>query len=184
MKPGNHRWCNLLQNFIYLGPYLFLTGLSLCCYTGFFLAVVPGFSSQGRLLLSGTGSSVVGFGSCGSRPPEHTLSCWGAGAFAPLGRVGSSWARSQPVFPALAGGFFTTEPSGKTWYSLFNRLQTSRSFYQCLGTRARACAWVPSSKWSNPASRWTELPLYSTHTGVPSSQRNSLSLPLYMVMGV
>ena len=27
--------------------------------------------------------------------------------------VGSSWIRHRPVSPALAGGFFTTEPPGK-----------------------------------------------------------------------
>ena len=36
--------------------------------------------------------------------------------FVALGRVGSSWIR--PTSPALAGGFFTTEPPGKPCYDL------------------------------------------------------------------
>ena len=34
-------------------------------------------------------------------------------------RVGSSWTKGiEPVSPALAGGFFTTEPPGKPSFSL------------------------------------------------------------------
>ena len=107
-----------------------------------FLVVIPGFSRQRLLLLWSTGSGVHGFSGCGCRAPEHRLSGWGAGALVPLGVWDLPGSGIEPVFPALAGEFFTTEPSGKPRYSLFNRLQTSLSFYQFLGSCVCVCVCV------------------------------------------
>ena len=61
----------------------------------------------------------VGFSSCGSQVPErrlmvvvHRLSCPGTWDFPGLG--------IKPVSPALAGGFFTSEPPGKSAHEAFN----------------------------------------------------------------
>ena len=93
------------------------------------------FSSCDTRLLTAATSLVVehrlhrrGFSGCGCRAPEHRLSGWGAGALVPLGVWDLPGSGIEPIFPTLAGEFFTTEPSGKPRYNLFNRLQTSLSF--------------------------------------------------------
>ena len=58
-----------------------------------------GFSFQWLLLLWSAGSRLPRFSSA-----AHGLSC--------SGLLGSSQTRDQPMSPALAGGFFTTEPHG------------------------------------------------------------------------
>ena len=63
----------------------------------------------------------TGFSSCGSQALENRLSsCW-----ARAWLVRSMWDLPKPgielMSPALAGGFLTTEPPGKSWYSHFER---------------------------------------------------------------
>ena len=70
-----------------------------------------GFSSQWLLLLHSTGSKHAGFSSCGSLASlvvAHGLSCSAAcGIILDQGSI-------EPVSPALAGGFLTTAPPGKS----------------------------------------------------------------------
>ena len=85
--------------------YLFLAVLGFRCYKGFSLAVVSGGYSwvvvcrlliEAAFLVVKTWASQVvahGFNNCGSQALEHRF--------------------NKPVSPALGGGFFTTEPSGK-----------------------------------------------------------------------
>ena len=105
--------------------------LGLCCCTlfslvvasgGYSLAGVPGLLIAVASLivvhrLWGVWASVTaaqGLSSFGSRTPEHRLSR--CGARAEVLRI--KWALPGPgvelVCPALAGGFFTTEPPGKS----------------------------------------------------------------------
>ena len=107
---------------------LFLALLNLHCCSDFSLvwqAGAPvqwqcvGFSSQQLLLLRSTGSGYEGFSSCGSRPQQlcfpgcraQTQQC----ARAQL--LNGTWDLPrpgiEPASPALAAGFFITEPPGK-----------------------------------------------------------------------
>ena len=78
-----------------------------------------GFSLQWLLLLRSTGSRQVGLSSCGSQAVERRLSS--CGAWAKLLR--GMWDLPGPVFepmsPALAGGFLTTAPPGKSRHTYF-----------------------------------------------------------------
>ena len=87
-----------------------------------------GFSLWWLLLLRSTGSRHVGFSSCGTRAQQLWLTgsraqaqqLWHTGLVA-LWHEGSSWTRAQIVSPALAGGFLTTAPPGKSLESIFQR---------------------------------------------------------------
>ena len=88
---------------------LFLALLGLCCCAGFSLVAVVGgcsslqgmgFSLRWLLLLRGAGS-----GACG-------LSNWGKWAKLLLGMWDLPGPGTEPVSPASAGGFLTTEPPG------------------------------------------------------------------------
>ena len=54
-----------------------------------------------------------GLSSCGSRAPERRLSSCGARAQLLRGMWDLPGPGLEPVSPALAGGFLTTEPPGK-----------------------------------------------------------------------
>ena len=84
--------------------YLFIfggTGSSLL-QTGYSLLTVHGLLIEGLLLLQSTGFRACRLKSCGSQAwlLQGTWSLPGPGI--------------QPVFPALAGGFLTTEPPGRS----------------------------------------------------------------------
>ena len=81
--------------------------LSICC---------AGFSFWGLLLLWGLGSRCVGFSSWGPWALEHRLNSCGAQAYLLCSMWDFPAPGTEPVFPALAGGFFTTEPPGKLYY--------------------------------------------------------------------
>ena len=66
-------------------------------------------------MLWGTDSSVLGFGSCGSQALEHRHNGRGTWAYLLLGMWGLPRPGTDLVSPALAGGFFLTEPPGKPW---------------------------------------------------------------------
>ena len=96
--------------FIYLFVYFWLIwvfvaahGLSLVAASGGYSSLrCTGFSLRWLLLLRSTGSRRVGFSSCGTRA-ELLCGMWdlpGPGL--------------EPVSPALAGGFLTTAPPGKS----------------------------------------------------------------------
>ena len=135
-------WGTVLFIF-YLIICLFLAVLGLHCCKGFSLVLVSrgyswlqsmGFSLQ-WLSLQSTGSSVYtcmcmcvrasvdmahGLNRCGSRALEHMFnSC---GAQAQLRHSMSNLIRpgTEPMSSALASRFFTTEPPGRPWGTLFD----------------------------------------------------------------
>ena len=66
--------------------------------------------------LWGMWASVVvtgGLSRCGSRALEHGLSSCGAQAWLPCDMCDLSESVSEPISPALAGGFLTLEPPGE-----------------------------------------------------------------------
>ena len=67
-----------------------------------------GFSCYGAWALG-----IVGFSSCSFWALEHRLNSCGAQAYLLHGMWNPSRSGIKPVSPALAGGLFTTEPSGK-----------------------------------------------------------------------
>ena len=124
-----------LNKFIYLFIYFGLH-LGLCCCAGFLQLQragatlrcgarafhCGGFSCCGARAL-GTQASVVaarGLSSCGSRALEHRLSSCGSWALLLHGMWDLPGPGLKPVSPALAGGFLTTAPPGKSlfWYFL------------------------------------------------------------------
>ena len=54
-----------------------------------------------------------GLGSCSSWAPGHRLNSCGSQALLHRGMWGLPRSGMEPVSPALAGGFFTTDPPGK-----------------------------------------------------------------------
>ena len=113
--------CHTLKkksNFI----YLFLALLGLRCCVGFSLAVraeaplylqSTGFSLRWLLLLRSTGNRTCGFSSCNSQLLEHSLNSCGSWAQLPCSLWSLPGSGTEPVSPALPGGFFTTEPPGR-----------------------------------------------------------------------
>ena len=113
----------------YLKKIFILAMLGLCCWTGFSLSVLSGgssslkcevFSLQWLLSLQSTGSraqasvvAVRGLSSFDSRALKHRLNSCVAWSWL----LHSMWDLSgpgiEPVSPALAGRFFTTEPRGE-----------------------------------------------------------------------
>lgn len=106
----------------------FLPRLSRCCFAQASLPAASGGCSWLRcagssvewfLLVWSVGSRRSGFGSCGSRAPERSLS--GSGSWALLLR--SIWnlpgTGVRPVSPASAGGLLSTVPPGKSLSSEF-----------------------------------------------------------------
>ena len=90
-------------------------GLSLVSARGGYSSLrCSGFSLQWLLLLQSTGSRQAGFSSCGSRAVELRLSSWGAQAWLLRGMWDLTGPGLEPVFPALAGGFLTMVPPGKS----------------------------------------------------------------------
>ena len=74
-------------------------------------------ASRCRARALGTWASVIVAGelcSCGSRAPERRLSSCGAGALLLRGMWDLPGPGLEPVSPALAGGFLTTVPPGKS----------------------------------------------------------------------
>ena len=75
-----------------------------------------GFSLQRLFLLRSIGSGAPGFSSCGSRAIEHRLDSCSARTrvrLTPHGMWNLLESNIEPMSPALAGGFFTTELPGK-----------------------------------------------------------------------
>ena len=115
-------WNLLFYLFIYLlNLFLAALGLHCCAWAfsscgerGLLLLRCTGFSSPWLLLLWSTGSRRAGFSSCGSRALKHSLSSCGTGAQL----LHSMWDLPgpgiEPVSPALAGGFLTAAPPGKS----------------------------------------------------------------------
>ena len=109
---------NLFIYFWLCWVFVAVCGLSLVVTSrGYSSLQCMGFSLRWLLLLRSTGSRPAGFSSCGLRAPERRLSS--CGLVAPqhgmwdLPRPGL-----EPVSPALAGGFLTTVPPGKSRHYL------------------------------------------------------------------
>ena len=85
----------------------------LCC--GAQASHCNGFTCWGARALGAWASVVVtrGLSSCGSQALEHRLSSCGAWAQLLRGMWDLPGPGLEPVSPALAGGFLTTEPPGK-----------------------------------------------------------------------
>ena len=81
---------------------------------GYSLLQCVGFSFQWLLLLQSMGSRRAGFSSSGSRALERRLSSCGARAQLLRGMWDLPRPAFKPVSPALAGGFLTTAPPGKS----------------------------------------------------------------------
>ena len=114
--------------------YLFLDALGLCCCAWAFLVVANGgysllwcadLSLQWLLLLWSMGSRHVGFSSCGSWAPEHRLSSCGTWAQLLCGMWDLPRPGLEPMSPALAGGFLTTVPPGKSCISALKQINHS-----------------------------------------------------------
>ena len=83
-----------------------------------------GFSLPWLLFLLAQGC--VGFSHCGTRVLEHRLSSCGARDQLLHGRWDLSGSGMDPVSPALAGKFFTTESAGKPTLNLLNTVTTKQ----------------------------------------------------------
>ena len=110
---------NLKNFFLNLFPYLFLAMLvHRCCVWAFssqehgatLQLWCEGFSLQWLLLLGSAGSRHSGFDSCSSQALEHRLNNCGSQAQMLCGIQDLPKSGIEPVSPALAGRFFTTEP--------------------------------------------------------------------------
>ena len=128
--------------------YLFLAVLGLCCCTGISLVV----ESRGPLSscdawashcngFSCYGAQVLGFmslSSCDSKTLEHRLNSCSAPAQLLCNMWDLSGSGIEPVSPALAGGFFTTEPPGKppgVFFLSFGCCEYHRLFFShCLNS--------------------------------------------------
>ena len=130
--------------------YLFIfggTGSSLL-QTGYSLLTVHGLLIEGLLLLQSTGFRACRLKSCGSQAwlLQGTWSLPGPGI--------------QPVFPALAGGFLTTEPPGRSEPNL------ACLCFLTLCSPEQNCAGYPSHFWSMSSlfvSQLNSLVLSSIH---------------------
>ena len=94
-------------------------GATLCC--GVWASHCGGFSCCGARAV-GTRASVIevrGLSSCGSRALERRLSSRGARALLLCGTWDLLGPGLEPVSPALAGGFLTTVPPGRSWFIRF-----------------------------------------------------------------
>ena len=85
---------------------------------GYSLVTEHGFSLRWLFLVQSMGTRACGLGSCGSWALEHRLSC-GAQAYLLCGLWDLPRPGIEPMSPALAGRFFTTEPPGKPLHVLF-----------------------------------------------------------------
>ena len=112
-----------LSFFISLFIFLFIAVLHLCCWVGFsLLAASRGYSGCSTQAFSCGGARVLGCVGFSSRSTQ-TQWLWllGSGTWTQCGAraqmLCSMWDLPRPgirpVSPALAGGCFTTEPSGK-----------------------------------------------------------------------
>ena len=92
-------------------------GLPLVAESGGYSSLrYTGFSLRWLLLLRSTGSRRMGLSGCGLRALEHRLSSCGARALLLRGMWDLPGPGMEPVSPALAGGFLTTAPPGKSLY--------------------------------------------------------------------
>ena len=96
--------------------FVAVRGLSLVAVSGGYYSLwCAGFSLQWLLLLRSSSCRHAGFSRCGSWTLEHRLSNCGAWAYLLRGMRDLPRPGIEPVSPALAGRFLTTEPPGKSF---------------------------------------------------------------------
>ena len=106
---------NLLIYFWLRWIFVAVFGLSLVAVSGGYSSLqYAGFSLRWLLLLRSTGSRQGDFSSCGSRALEHRLSTRGTWTLLLRGMWDLPGPGLEPMSPALAGGFLTTAPAGKS----------------------------------------------------------------------
>ena len=111
-------------------------GLSLVVVNGGYSSLqYMGLSLWWLLLLQSTSSRACGPTSCGSQALEHKLSSCGTQAYLLCGIWDLPRPGIEPMSPALAGGFFTTEPPGKPCTEVLN-LDVVQCIYFCC-----SCLW-------------------------------------------
>ena len=116
-KKSSSTWvCYVTHPFFFLTYfiYLFLAALGLCCCV--WASHCGGFSCC-RAQALGTRASVVvahGFSCCGLRALERRLGSCGTRAQLLRGMWDHPGPGLQPLSPALAGGFLTIAPPGKS----------------------------------------------------------------------
>ena len=125
-----------LNLFIYLfiygciGSSLPCTGFSLVAVSGGYSSLrCTGFSLRWLLLLRSTDSKLAGFSSCGLRALERRLSSCGSQALLLRGMWDLPGPGLKPMSPALAGGFLTTAPPGKSlsvWFTSLSMMVGGR----------------------------------------------------------
>ena len=93
--------------------------LWLCC-VGATLVAALSLSLWQLVLLWSRGSGACGLSGCGAQALEHRLSTTGAWAYLLLGMWDLPRSGIEPVSPASAGRFFTTETPGKPSKTLLN----------------------------------------------------------------
>ena len=103
---------------------LVVLGLHYC--VGFSLVAVLGFSLQWFLLLQNTGSRACGLRGCGFQALEHRLRICGTRAELLCSMWDLLGPGIEPVSPALASVFFTTEPSRKPQNSFSYNIQNTK----------------------------------------------------------
>ena len=107
-----------------------MRGLSLVAASGGYSSLwCTGFSLQWLLLLRSLGSKRAGFSSCGTRALECRLSSCGTWAQLLRGMWDLPGPGLEPVSPALAGGFLTTAPPGKSFFLIGVDLQCCVRFW-------------------------------------------------------
>ena len=121
-SPSHFLFFNLFILFIYFWLHCVFVAahrLSLVSVSGgYSLLWCAGFSLRWFLLLRSTGSRHVGFSSCGLRALERRLSSCGARVQLLPGMWDLPRPGLEPMSPALAGGFLTTAPPGKSSHLL------------------------------------------------------------------
>ena len=80
---------------------------------GYSVVVVCGLLSGGFFCCEARALEHVGFSNCVSQALEHRLNSCGSRAELPHGMWDLPGSGTESISPALAGGFFTNEPSGK-----------------------------------------------------------------------
>ena len=138
MLVGSSRWVVYFFNFIFgCAGSLLLCRLSFSCVELGLLSSCHAWASycdsfscfRARALrcMGFRSCSTHGLSGCGSLALEHRLSSWGPGALLLQGTWDIPRPGIESVSPALAGGFFPTEPPGKPWYCLVSKLCLSDS---------------------------------------------------------
>ena len=187
-------WTIFLKLNLFLCIYFWLRwvfvaarGLSLVAASGGYSSLLcAGFSLWWLLLLRSTGSRHTGFSSCGTRASvvvAHGLSSCGSRAYLLRGMWDLPGPGLEPMSPALAGGFLTIVPPGKslTWiiFKVFLEFVTIFFLYYVL-------VFWPQGMWdlSSPTSDWTHIPCIGRQNLNHRTARSPCLSVLYIVVCV